>query len=186
MDRLFLITELLVIRSRAGDRAAYARLAELWEPRLRAHAERLCAGFGGAGRGWAADAAQEAWVSIARGIGGLDDPRAFGAWAERIVARRVADAVRRAQRERGRDRRGAERMSEADGGGADDAGGRAARLRVALAAARPDDRALLGMVYGRGRSVGAAAEAFSVAEGTIKSRLARARDRLRNDMERMR
>ena len=46
MDRLFVITELLVIRTRAGDRSAFVRLAEIWEPRLRGHAEHLCAGFG--------------------------------------------------------------------------------------------------------------------------------------------
>ena len=191
MDRLFPLTEVLVLRAQGGDREAYGSLAALWAPVLERHAGRLCEGMGGEGEQWAQEASQEAWVGIARGLsagagtGGLDDPRAFGAWAMRIVARRVADRVRRARRDRRRDRSGVRReRGEGDEGG--EAGGEGVwRLRVALALARDEDRAVLSMAYGKGMGAGAIAAALGVAEGTAKSRLSRAKGSLRVAMERM-
>lgn len=189
MERLFPLTEVLVLRAQTGDRDAFATLAELWQAVLRSHAERLCAGFGRRGEQWAAEASQEAWLSIARGIGGLDDPRAFGAWAMRIVARRVADRARRAKRDRIADARAAvsERGEVGRGGGTGGGSDRdtLATLRVALAAARAEDRALLGMVYGRGMDIAAIADVLGVAEGTVKSRVSRAKRRLRQAIERI-
>jgi len=119
VERLYPLTELLVLRAQAGDVNAYEALARIWQPLLLAHARRLSRGFAdGAGADWPAEAVQDAWVSIARGLGSLDDPRAFGGWAMRIVARRLADRVRgatRRRRERDTSEGGADRKGTAGG-----------------------------------------------------------------------
>lgn len=51
----------------------------------------------------AADATQEAWVDILKGIHRLDDTAAFPAWAFRIVTRRCARTIRGRQRRRAGD-----------------------------------------------------------------------------------
>ena len=85
----------LAASSRLGDRDALSRLAERWQPKLLAHAWRLTGEHD-----LASDAAQDAWIEIMRGIGGLDDAEAFPAWAFRIVSRRCARIIRGRQRGR--------------------------------------------------------------------------------------
>jgi RNA polymerase sigma-70 factor (ECF subfamily) len=182
MDELFPLTDLLVLRAQAGDREAFATLAALWQPLLLRHAERLCACADRRTASEPADAVQDAWLSIARGLGSLDDPRAFGGWAMRIVARRVADRVRQDVRRRRRDRSAARGASPASD--ADDA--ETVRLiRLALATLPARDRAVLLLAYGRGMTPGDIAAALGVAPGTAGSRLHRARRRLRAALERL-
>jgi RNA polymerase sigma-70 factor (ECF subfamily) len=195
MDRLYPLTEVLVLRAQAGEREAFATLASLWSPILLAHAKRLSCGFADGGDDLAEDAAQDAWASIARRLGGLDDPRAFGAWAMRIVARRVADRARRRSRERRRmsasaSPPGRDAAAAGDGGSDADPAGRLddqaalARMRLALAGLAPGDRLLLVAAYERGMSVAEMSRFTGVKRGTVKSRLHRARRRLRVAMER--
>jgi RNA polymerase sigma-70 factor (ECF subfamily) len=55
---------------------------------------------------------------------------------------------------------------------------------LALATLEPEHRAVLVAKYGRGMGVEAMASALGVREGTVKSRLSRARRKLRVAMER--
>ncbi|MEG3193627.1 sigma factor, partial [Lysobacter sp. D1-1-M9] len=64
-ERLF--DEYLVTAAATGDRQAYIRLVERWQPRLLRHAWRV---LGDAER--ARDMVQEAWIEILRGLGRLD------------------------------------------------------------------------------------------------------------------
>ena len=88
-----ILDEYLVAAARTGDRKAFALLAQRWHGKLVAHAWRLTGD-----RESAMDAAQAGWLEIVRGLGRLQDERAFAAWAYRIVSRRcarqVSDAVR--------------------------------------------------------------------------------------------
>jgi len=87
--------EYLAAAARAGDRKAFSALAERWQPKMMAHAYRLIGE-----REAARDVVQEAWADMVKGLGRLDDARAFPAWAYRIVTRRAADAIRKRQRDR--------------------------------------------------------------------------------------
>lgn len=91
-----ILHEYLVASAKAGDAQAFQLLAKRWQKKLIAHAWRLTGDPEGA-----RDAAQEGWIEIVRGIGRLEDERAFPAWAYRIVSRRCArqigSAVRRRQ-----------------------------------------------------------------------------------------
>lgn len=170
-------SELLVLHCQAGDERALAALYEHWGPRLARHAARLT------GRQDAvADVCQDAWLAIARGIGRLDDPARFPAWAYRIVSRRCADWVRQRVRARssttaldGEHAAPAEDLPDAD---------EISRLRHAMRRLPPDQQAVLALHYGEGLGVRDIAVALAVPIGTVKSRLHHARRTLSDALER--
>ena len=173
------LDEYLAASARAGDRAAFERLAARWQPKLYAHACRL---IGDAEQ--AKDIAQEGWGDIARGISRLDDAALFPAWAYRIVTRRAADAIRSVQKDR--------RLSEAwarepdapdDDAARIEAQADAASLRMAMAALPPDQRAAIALFYREDFSVAEVAAALAVPAGTVKTRLMHARRKLRDALE---
>jgi RNA polymerase sigma-70 factor (ECF subfamily) len=170
------VDELLVLAAQARDFRAFERLASRWHPRLLRHARRLTGDADGA-----QEAVQEAWVAIARGLGRLADPAAFGAWALRITGRRCADWVARRQRIRQRfaDLDAAANVPAAADERADDV----ALLREAVRGLEAQERALLAMRYVEGLTLGEIAGALGVPVGTVKSRLYHARERLRAVLE---
>jgi RNA polymerase sigma-70 factor (ECF subfamily) len=170
-----LFDEYLAAAARAGDRDAFGRLAERWQPKLLSHAWRLM-GEPEAAR----DVVQDAWADIVRGLARLDDATLFPAWAYRIVSRRAADAIRK----RGRARRiGTAYAAQAPQ--ADDAAGRmetaadARPLAKAIAGLPPDQRAAVALFYVEDLSVAEIAVATGVPVGTVKTRLMHARAKLR-------
>jgi DNA-directed RNA polymerase specialized sigma24 family protein len=66
----------LVASARVGDRRSFELLAERWDPKLRAHAQRL---LGDPEQ--AHEAVQDGWAEMIRGLEGLKDDSAFPAWA---------------------------------------------------------------------------------------------------------
>ena len=173
-----LLDEYLVASARLGDRRAFDLLARRWNGKLLAHAWRLT-GDADAAR----DAAQESWVEIVRGLRRLRDDRAFPAWAFQIVSRRCARQVGRRQRDR-------VLAAAAAAEAADDATAPAgedipamARLRRALAALPPEQRAAVGLFYLEDLGVAGTAAALDVPAGTVKTRLMHARRKLRAALE---
>lgn len=165
------VDELLVLAAQARQVEAFERLASRWHPRLLRHARRLTADADGA-----QDAVQEAWVAIARGLRGLQDPACFGSWALRITSRRCADWIAHRQRMR-------QRFSEIGAAAdvpapTDDRGDDLSQVREALRRLGPEQRALMAMYYVEGLSVGDIAEVLEIPAGTVKSRLYHARERL--------
>lgn len=166
-----LFDELLVTLVLSGDRAAGERLAKRWQPRLLRTARRML-GDGDL----AAQAAQDAWVSIWRGIGALRDPSRFAPWAFGILRRRCVDALRR---------KGAERAVPLDedqtspGTPADET----TAIRQAFAALPPDQRLAAHLFFVEGLTLGEIAATQDVPPGTAKSRLFHARRRLKAALE---
>ena len=68
-DRDIVARELLVVRCRRGDRAAWEELVRAWEGRLLYFVRRLVREEADA---W--DVLQKTWVRVLAGIGSLDDP----------------------------------------------------------------------------------------------------------------
>lgn len=133
--------ELLVIRSQDGESDALEELIIRWRGRLRAHAWSLTRDVEAA-----ADASQESWLAIVRGLNRLSDPALFGPWAYRIVTHKCADWTRARQRRRrlvshaideghGRAEEHPRDEDEAD------------RLRAGLGRLEPDSRAILSLHY---------------------------------------
>jgi RNA polymerase sigma-70 factor (ECF subfamily) len=176
-----ILDELLVLRCRAGDRWAAERLAERWHPRLLRHAWRLTGQEDAA-----ADAVQEAWLAIVRGLARLDDPARFRAWAYRITGNKCRDWIRRQSRTRRvRERLAHEPRLEAVDPEPVSAPPERAEQRLARAIEDlpAQRRALLAMFYSQGLSVGEISGALGIAAGTVKSRLFHARRALRRTLE---
>lgn len=173
------LDEYLAATARSGDRAAFGRLAERWHGKLYAHACRLTGD-----QELARDVVQEGWSDIARGLGRLNDAATFPAWAYRIVTRRAADAIRRAQRGRRLNAAyAAEPKPEAESSAGVEAHADGAPLRKAMAALPADQRAAIALFYREDFSVAEIAAALGVPAGTVKTRLMHARRKLRASLE---
>jgi len=172
--------ELLVLLSQEGDGDALRRLVIRWQPRLGRLAWRLTGE-----REAAADAVQEAWLAIARGLRRLDDPARFREWAFRIVSNKCADWLRRriVRRNAASDVRAPAGRSDGPPVEADRTD-EVARLRAAMAKLPGEQRALLALHYLEGLGLAEIARVFNVPQGTIKSRLFHVRERLRQKLER--
>jgi len=169
----------LVAAARTGDRRAMTRLAERWHPKMLGHAWRLTGEDD-----FAAEAAQEAWLEILRGIHGLDDAAAFPAWAFRIVTRRVAKGIRGRQRRRAGDAALADAPAPpSPGPDAVEANADMAAVRRAIAALPAGQQAALALFYLEDMRVAEIAVALDLPPGTVKTRLMHARKRLRASLE---
>lgn len=169
--------EWLVLRSQDGDEDALRILAGRWHDRLLRHAVRLTNDADGA-----ADAVQEAWLAIVRGLRRLDDPARFPAWSLRIVSFKCADWIR--NRVRDRERFSARATFEPPAHATDHGDDDIVRLRAALRTLTADHRAALSLHYLEGLSVEDIAHALNIPPGTVKSRLHHARARLKESLER--
>ncbi len=174
--------ELLVLQCQEGDGEALKALIARWQPRFGRLAWRLTRE-----REAARDVVQDTWLAIVRGLRRLDDPARFRTWAYRIVTHKCADWTRRrvARRNVERELRDAAASTAGrppkDRDSEDDAG----LLREALAALPDDQRAILSLHYLDGMSVREIGRVLDVPQGTVKSRLYHARERLKQALERV-
>ncbi|HYO11386.1 MAG TPA: sigma factor, partial [Tepidisphaeraceae bacterium] len=72
--------QLLVLRCRRGDAAAWRELIAAWEPRLFYYVRRLVPREADA---W--DVLQQTWLGAYRNLGALADPKLLPAWLYRIA-----------------------------------------------------------------------------------------------------
>lgn len=167
------LDEYLVSTAQLGDRKSMAALVLRWNRKFLAHARRLLGDSEAA-----ADAVQEAWTEILRGLDNLREPRAFPAWAYRIVSRRCARTIGQL--------RGHRRMVQAVGAepveaveAQETAGLEIDRLRAAIRQLPGDQRAAIALFYFEDMSVAEVAVSLDIPAGTVKTRLMHARRKLR-------
>ncbi len=162
--------EWLVLRCQDGEMSAFEELAPRWHPRLLRYAAKLT------GRADAApDLVQDAWLAIVRGIGRLDDPARFPAWAYRIVGHKCADWVRAQRRQRELlDGYAAKTPAQEPPSGDEPEAVAAALNRLSL-----EHRTVIALHYLEDLSIARIAGMLGVPEGTIKSRLHHARHQLK-------
>lgn len=165
--------ELLVLDWQSGDERSLQMLFDRWHPRLTRYARRLTQNDDGA-----ADIVQESWLAMVKGIGRLDDPRAFSRWAYQIVTRRTTDWIRHQQRRRKIEGPPPTEpiASPVDGNpSVDDTD----EIQAALARLNEMFRTVLVLRYLEEMSVAEMAEILGLPAGTIKSRLHYAREAVR-------
>lgn len=160
--------ELLVVLVQGGDRRAAERLYIRWHPRLARTARKYCGDAG-----LAEQLAQDCWVAVWKGIGGLKDASRFGPWVFGIMRREGADHVRMDLRNRlaGEVAEGLCAYEPAQ----DDA----AAIRQAFAALPPDQRLAAHLHFVEGLTLNEIAEVAAIPVGTAKSRLFHARRKLK-------
>lgn len=171
----------LVARARRGDHAAYARLvAEHQELAFRA--AYLVTG----GAAEAEDAAQEGFVKAFRALGRFRDGAPFRPWLLTIVT----NEARNRRRASGRRDQLALRAAQAEPQGTarsaeDEALSSLERgeLLRAVERLRPSDREIVSYRYLLGLDEAETAQALGCARGTVKSRLSRALERLRGELD---
>lgn len=166
--------ETLVARSLAGDPAAFGELVSRYQGYVAAVATR--AGVPGSDLD---DAVNGVFLKVWRHLRQYRPGSPFATWLYRITVNHAFDEFRRLRRERchaelpdevaDRQPGSAERLEAAE---------QSALVREALARLEPLYRETLFLVYVDGLSVGEAALALGLAEGTIKARLHRGRQRL--------
>jgi RNA polymerase sigma-70 factor (ECF subfamily) len=167
----------LVERARRGDQEAFAAVIRHYDPGLRALAYRL---LGDPHR--MDDALQEAYVKACRALPRFRGDSKLGTWLYRIAYNACLDEL-------GRSRRVAhlplDEHREQPGLSSDpgDVAARRHDLATALAALPLEERAAVLLVDAQGFDYREAARVLGVPEGTIGSRLSRARVTLRRALE---
>ncbi len=170
--------ELLVIKCQQGEKEALDELVGRWQKRLWQYAYRVT---GSESAAW--DIVQEAWFSIVKGLPKLKDSSVFPNWAFRIANNKCNDRLRGLQRQSHLNGQLAE-DAQSQPGEKKNAHGKTESLQAAVAKLSPDRRALLSLRYHEEFDIGQIAEILSVPEGTVKSRLHRTVNELRQLMER--
>ena len=170
----------LVDRARAGERAAYGRLVELFQPtvytialgRLRNPAE-------------AQELAQEVFIHSMTKLDQLRDPRCFAGWLRQITVRMAINRLARRGPVRGAEPQTLENARAAGAGPLEEMVRAEQRTELwnGLNRLKAMDRATLEAFYIRGQSLKQMSRDFETPVGTIKRRLHVARKRLRRQLE---
>lgn len=170
-----------MLRCQSGERAAFDALVARWYPRL----QKLAAGLTG-DRDAACDLVQDAWVAIIRDLRRLNDPARFRVWAYRILRNKCVDWIRRRPLRRNAD---VELQAAAGARHGDceqpalEEDDELTQLRAVLRRLPEEQRAMLSLHYLEGLSVIEIASVFDVPTGTVKSRLYKARECLRESIQ---
>lgn len=177
-DRKQILTEFLVLQAQNGHERGIRELYVLWHCDLLRYARSRVQSATAA-----EDVVQEAWLHIAKGLSGLNDPACFPRWAYQIVFRRSADWVRRESRHRHRqsvlEREAEQVLPQADASPSSSEPEQWDRVRVALSHLQQSDRDVLHLFYLSGFDIAAIADVLGIPRGTVKSRLFYAREHLR-------
>ena len=172
--------ELLLKRAQRGDPEAFEALMGQME----ALVWRVCWHYTGS-REDAADCGQETMVRIWRGLSSFHFECAFETWVYRVAANCCLDFLRKRKREKAESLEPLREQGFDPPDPAPDTEEQAlrkeehARLREAVAALPEDQRDALVLTQLEGRSYEEAARLLETTEGTVKSRVARARDKLK-------
>jgi RNA polymerase sigma-70 factor (ECF subfamily) len=169
--------ELLVIRCRQSDKEAFSELVGRWQSRLWHYAYKVT---GSEPAAW--DIVQETWYSIIKGIRKLNDVSVFPHWAFRIVNSKCSDWLRKNQLQNKLNTR-LESQARDNTHQDHDSDTKSESLRTAVEKLPPERRALLELRYHEGFDIAQIARILDVPEGTVKSRLHRTIEQLKQMVE---
>jgi RNA polymerase sigma-70 factor (ECF subfamily) len=165
----------LIARARRGDESAFEEIVRLHQRRVYGVALRIVRAHDVAD-----DVAQEAFLRAWRSLDRFELGRPFGPWVCRIAANLAVNHVRSPRaREEGLPEGHAETKAEAKGPLAEVLDAEAARMLDAAMAELPrEQRAVLVMRTVEELSYAEIAVALGISQGTVMSRLYRARERV--------
>lgn len=168
--------ELLAVRCQMGDADAFDDLIRRWHEPLWRYIRRV------AGNEDAAEEiAQDVWLRVVRGVARLREPARLRPWLFGIARRALMDRLRLRYAEPERASVDLERIASED---ADlDIEERSARLDAGIALLPVIEREVLELFYLRELSLAEITDVLEIPQGTVKSRLHRARRMLREKLE---
>lgn len=165
----------LIRRAKKGDSDAFRLLVEEYQTAVYRLALRMC------GESGAEDAAQEAFVAAWRGLPRFRGECKFSTWLYRLTTNAAIDYLRREQKQRTEG--DVDDLSLADDSPSPQEQAERSetqqRVRKALAALSDEHRQILLLRYMQELDYGEIAQALHISEGTVKSRINRAKARLR-------
>jgi RNA polymerase sigma-70 factor (ECF subfamily) len=170
--------ERLAVRCQLGEPGAFDALVARWHPALWTYARRITGSDDAA-----ADAVQEAWLRVVRGLPRLRDPGRIRAWIFGIARRVLMDRLRAQY--------AAPAMADVDmahiDGAIESAAARDAEeaseaLHAALETLPVVEREVLVLFYLRELSLAEIGGVLGIPAGTVKSRLFRSRNMLREKL----
>ncbi len=171
--------DLLVLAAQSGNRRAFAALFKIHHRHLVRFASSISTD-----NDLASDAVQDAWLGMARALPGLRDPRAFRSWLYRRVRWRMLDALRSSKR---LPLQSLQDCEDTELTYIDDTAQVAQRqsdhrnqLQCAMQSLPPIDRQAIELFYLQQMQINEIAIVLDIPAGTVKSRLNRARQQLRD------
>ncbi|MBN2180400.1 MAG: sigma-70 family RNA polymerase sigma factor [Sedimentisphaerales bacterium] len=161
-----LIDEILVMDCQSGRVKAMEMLVCRWQKRLWQYAYYLT---NNAEAAW--DITQDAWLGIIKGIGRLNDPAKFRSWAYKIVTNKVNDWIKRrkSEKEISIEQTGVRQQKEKKDLG----------VKELVQKLEFRKKVVLSLYYFEQLSVSEISLALRIPMGTVKSRLAGAREELK-------
>ena len=167
----------LIRRAQRGDGEAFRQLVEAYQTQVYRLALRMCGGDAAL----AEDAAQEAFLAAWRGLPRFRGDSRFSTWLYRLTTNAAIDWLRREKRHRGMDDVTELELPD-DGPGPQDQAEQAEAqqaVRRALGQLSEEHRQVLLLRYMQELDYAEIAAALEISEGTVKSRISRAKMRLR-------
>lgn len=174
-----IIEEWLVINSQQGDKRALELLIKRWHPKLIRriyHTTKDAVA--------SQDIAQEVWITIIIKIQTLKDPQSFKGWSLRIATTKSIDWIRANQLSRKRDdirKMVQHELSENEP--FEEQEGKLAALRSAIEQLSEDQSQVVRMFYLEKLGVSLIAQVLGIPVGTVKTRLFKARKKLKETIE---
>lgn len=166
-------TEWLVLKAQEGDEDAFAKLYKEWTPDF----QRL-AYIQIKEQRDIDEIVQTTWISIARNLTKLNDPACFPRWAFRILECRCIDWIRTLanQRQKRAGIHPEEYIEEPNKNENDET----ELLQEGIDALDQETRKLIHLFYIQDLSVAEISEVLGIPNGTVKSRLSKARETLKS------
>lgn len=163
-----------MLRCRRGDSQAFRELVGIFERRLLYYLRRLTDDEQEA---W--DLLQQTWLKVLRGIRSIRDPRRFKSWLYTVARHTAADRIRALATDKSR-RKEADLDEIADESSDPEHFENVALVHFALGKLPIDQREILALFFLEEFSHAEIADILKLPEGTVKSRLHRARNALRS------
>ncbi|MBN2590333.1 MAG: RNA polymerase sigma factor [Sedimentisphaerales bacterium] len=158
--------QLLVMDAQDGNSEAMEKLVRRWQERLWKYAYRLTCDNQAA---W--DVTQQSWIGIIKGLRKLNDPANFKPWAYRITTNKAANWIKKTSKDR---KVNIDDIDEREQKVQKEIG-----IKELLNKLDIKKRAVLEMYYFEELSVSQISTALRIPKGTVKSRLANARNELK-------
>ncbi len=173
----------LVLASRQGNREAFGQIVRRYQGLISGLIYSACGDLSAS-----EDIAQETFLSAWKSLSGLRDPEKLSAWLCQIARHRLLDQYRETARENSRLARAVAKLDRADSPRPDEeamtAEEREVLWRSLSEIAKPYREALI-LYYRQNQSAAEVAAALEITEDTVRQRLARGRQMLREQVAAM-